>query len=238
MGYLMESRVRYSEAGEDFALTLPGILNYFQDCCTFQADSIHQGQRDILKRNRLWVTSSWQIDVFRYPMVGEFITVETLPYSLKGFFGLRNFVMKTAEGEKLAVANSVWTYLNAETFAPERVCEEDIAGYVLDQKLEMEYAPRKIAIPESVEGQEPFAVQKQHLDSNHHVNNGQYVLIAEDYLPEGFFVERMRAEYKHQALLGDMVYPQVHTEEHKVIVSLNSKEEKPFAVIEFSKGVL
>lgn len=234
MGYIMESRVRFSEAGETSKLTLPGILDYYQDCCTFQADSIHQGQADLLKRKRFWVTSAWQIDVMRYPKVGEYITVETRPYSLRGFLGQRNFVMKTAEGETLSVANSIWTYLNTETFAPERLREEDMEGYVLDEKLDMEYMPRRIHIPENCVEELAFPVLKQHLDCNHHVNNGQYVLMAEDYLPKNFTVHRMRAEYKHQAMLGDIVYPQVGVEETKVCVSLNNKEGAPFAIIEFS----
>ena len=35
MSYSFESRVRFSEIGEKGCLTLPGVLDYFQDCCTF-----------------------------------------------------------------------------------------------------------------------------------------------------------------------------------------------------------
>lgn len=49
--YSFESRVRYSEIGEDGRLTLPGILNYFQDCCTFQSASIGQGM-DVVKKEK------------------------------------------------------------------------------------------------------------------------------------------------------------------------------------------
>lgn len=35
MKYSFNSRIRYSETGENACLTLPGILNYFQDCSTF-----------------------------------------------------------------------------------------------------------------------------------------------------------------------------------------------------------
>ena len=40
MNYSFNSRVRYSETGENGKLTLPGVLNYFQDCCTFHAEKI------------------------------------------------------------------------------------------------------------------------------------------------------------------------------------------------------
>ena len=43
MNYSFNSRVRYSETGENGKLTLPGVLNYFQDCCTFHAESVGLG---------------------------------------------------------------------------------------------------------------------------------------------------------------------------------------------------
>ena len=43
MSYSFKGRVRYSEIGENGCLTLPGIQDYYQDCCTFQSESIGQG---------------------------------------------------------------------------------------------------------------------------------------------------------------------------------------------------
>ncbi len=46
------------------------------------------------------------------------------------------------------------------------------------RKIEMDYAPRKIALPKEREVQNAFSVQKHHLDTNHHVNNCQYIRMA------------------------------------------------------------
>lgn len=50
MGYSFDGRIRYSEIGEDGCLTLPGVLNYFQDCCTFHSESIGQGMEVVKER--------------------------------------------------------------------------------------------------------------------------------------------------------------------------------------------
>ncbi len=71
MSYSFKGRVRYSEIGEDGCLTLPGIQNYYQDCCTFQSENIGQGMKALEERQRAWVLSSWQIVVNRYPGLGE-----------------------------------------------------------------------------------------------------------------------------------------------------------------------
>ena len=97
----------------------------------------------------------------------------------------------------------------------------------------MDYAPRKIKLPDDMTSQESFTVQKHHLDTNHHVNNCQYICMAEDFLPEDFKVYQMRAEYKKAALLGDMVVPYIHIEEKKCTVLLCDEAQKPYAVVEF-----
>lgn len=49
--------------------------------------------------------------------------------------------------------------------------------------------------------------------------------MAADYLPEGFAIYQMRAEYKRQALLGDVFYPAVKVEEKNVTVALPQRME-------------
>jgi acyl-ACP thioesterase len=235
MGYSFESRVRYSESGENGCLTLPGILDYFQDCSTFQSDEIGQGVKATRARNRTWVLSSWQVIVNRYPEIGEHIVTATYPYEFKGFIGMRNFTMDTKDGEHLAWANTYWSNINIETGLLERLTEEDTRGYVLEPKLEMDYAPRKIKVPADCIAKEPFQVQKHHLDTNHHVNNCQYIRMAQDFLPEHFRIRQMRAEYKQQAVLQNKIYPMAAYEENKIIISLNDENQSPYAVVEFMK---
>ena len=98
----------------------------------------------------------------------------------------------------------------------------------------MDYAPRKIRIPENFREEENFTVQKHHLDTNHHVNNCQYIRMAEDYLPEGFLVRQMRAEYKKQARLCDVICPKIREEEGRVTVVLDTEQQEAYAVVEFT----
>ena len=235
MDYSFNSRVRYSETGEDGRLTLPGVLNYFQDCSTFHAESIGLGGNVLKNRDRAWVLSSWQVVVEEYPVLGTEIRIRTAPYAFKGFMGMRNFVMETTDGKKLAWANTNWTYLTISTGIPTRLTPADTDSYVLSEKLEMDYAPRKIKLPEDMISQEAFVVQKHHLDTNHHVNNCQYIRMAADFLPEDFAVHQLRVEYKRQAVLGNVMIPEVYMEANKATVVLNAEDQEPYAVVEFTK---
>ena len=180
-----------------------------------------------------YVLSSWQIVVDRYPKLGEKVKIVTLPYELKGFLGYRNFAMLDEEGNYLAKANSLWSLLDMTTGKPVAVNEAMHKGYGIDEKLDMDYAPRKITVPEGGQLLEPIVVKKHHLDTNHHVNNGQYVNIAMEYLPDDFLIHQMRAEYKKQAFLDDVLYPYIVSVEIGYVVSLRDEEGRPYVSVEF-----
>ena len=118
MAYSFSGRVRYSEIGENGLLTLPGILNYFQDCSTFHSEAAGLGVKVLKEKNKFWVLSAWQVIINRYPYLGEEIVTSTWPYGFRGFMGFRNFTMDTAEGERLAYANTFWTFIDGKNGLP------------------------------------------------------------------------------------------------------------------------
>lgn len=232
--YTFDGRIRYSETGSDGCLTLEGMLNYFQDASTFQSEDLGRGIEYLKQNHIVWVLSSWQIVVERYPKLGEKVEVGTFPYDFKGFMGSRNFFLKDEKGEFLAKANSLWTLIDVDTFRPVKPAEEMLQSYPLEPKLEMDYAPRKIAVPEGGTYQDAIEVKAHHLDTNRHVNNGQYVRMAMSLLPEGVCVRQLRAEYKMQARLGDRMLPYVVKSGDIYVVSLVNEEKNPYVNIEFT----
>ena len=235
MKFSFDSRVRYSETGEDRQLSLNGILNYFQDCCTFHSESAGVGMDFLAEKGQAWVLSSWQIVVNRYPLLYEKIRVSTWPYAFRRFLGSRNFTMEDEKGELIAYANSLWTYLDIASGKPVNVDKKQIEAYTLEEKLDMDYFSRKILIPEGMKEYPAFQVRPHHLDTHHHVNTGQYVLMAQEYLPGGFKVGQMRAEYKKQAVLDDVIRPKVKEENGIYTIVLESPAGDIYAVVELEK---
>lgn len=232
--YTFESRIRYSETDQNGRLTLSALINYFQDCSTFHSEDAGLGIEYLRDRKLVWVLSSWQIVAERYPLLGEKVTVGTQPYDMKGFLGYRNFWMTDAEGRYLAKANSLWSLLNTETARPSQVTQEMVEGYGMGSRLEMDYAPRKIVVPQGGTFREPIVVNSHHLDTNHHVNNQKFVDMAMDLLPDGQAVGQLRAEYKKQAFLNDVLKPYVAEAEGKTVVSLTDEAGQPYMIAEFS----
>lgn len=236
--YTFDSRVRYSEVGVDGNMTIESLLDYFQDCSTFHSEDIGLGVEYLNELHQVWMLSAWQICVNRYPHLCERIVIGTAPYEFRGFIGCRNFVMKTAEGEVLAYANSVWSLMDIQRMVPAKPTERMLTGYVLDEKYPMEYAPRKIAVPADGRAMNPFMVHEHHLDTNNHVNNGQYVRMAMEYVPKDFKVGQLRVEYKSQALLGDTISPVTAVNEAGTLytVSLNKEDGRPYCIVELAQA--
>lgn len=235
--YFFDGRIRYSEVDSKGKLTLTSLLDYFQDTSTFHSEDLGMGVEYLAKIHQVWLLSSWQIVVDRYPRLGERVRIGTAPYAFKNFMGSRNFAMLSENGEFLAKANSVWSLMDTDTWRPVLPSREMLEGYVLEPGLDMDYAPRKIAIPEGGEDREGILIRKHHLDTNNHVNNGRYVDMAMEYLPADFVIRQMRAEYKMQTHLNDILIPHVVESGDCVIVALNDDGGKVHATVEFLREV-
>ena len=234
--YSYQTRIRYSELDETGYLKTESLLDYFQDCSTFHSEDIGLGVEYLKEQHLVWVLSSWQIVIERYPALGEIVTVGTAPYSFKGFIGYRNFLMEDEKGKRIACANTIWSLIDTENARPRRATEEMLEIYVVEPKLDMDYAPRKIALPEgAVEGEEVI-IKPHHLDTNHHVNNGQYVRIAMDALEKKEPVRQLRAEYRKQVFLNDVLIPYVAEAQTGIyVVALKDKKGDVCCVVELQK---
>ena len=180
--YTFDSRVRYSETAEDGRISLNAIIDYMQDCTNFQSEDLGVGLEFHAKHGLMWVLNSWQIIVEQYPKMGEMITVGTQSTGYEKMFGYRNFLITDAQGACVAKANSNWVLMDLKKGRPMIVTPEIGDVYGKAEPLEMEYAPRKIKLPEGGTAQEEIVVHEYHLDTNHHVNNRQYVQMAMTYL--------------------------------------------------------
>ena len=229
-----EVKIRYSELDNKGNMRLDALLDQFQDCSIFHSESLAVGMKYLDEHGMFWALSAWQIVIHRYPKLGEVVTIGTHPYEFKGFIGYRNFWMKDKDGNQLACANSIWSLIRKEDSKPVKATPIMLETYKLGEKIKMNYADRRIRFQGEPEKQDVVEVTKHHLDTNQHVNNGQYVKIAMDYLPMDFPIHQLRAEYKMQAHLGTKMIPMKYESEDTVGISLQDEEGKVFCNVEFS----
>lgn len=238
--YTYNMRVGFSHVDSDRVMKMEMLPALLQDVTCFQGEELGVGFEYLEPLGCAWILNAWQIDVKRMPQFNEKITIGTFPTEFRGFIGTRNFIIKDEDDNTLVMANSVWTFMDMKKLRPSKVAEKFIEVYTLEEQLPMEYLPRKITLPEiddsgqAVSEKEVLKVREYHLDSNKHVNNGQYIQIACAFLPEGIKYDRLRVEYRKQAKLGDVMLPVVYKKEGCCIVALCDEEKSPYAIVEAS----
>lgn len=231
--FQFDAHVRYSEVDHRGLLTLPKLIDYFQDCSTFQSEALGVGMLWLKEHRRAWVLTHWQIVVERYPRLAEPITVGTFASSFKGLTATRYFFLKDATGEIIAKANSSWALLDLEKGRLTRPAPEDTDAYGVHDPLPMPEEDRRVRMPDTLDALDPITVLRYQIDTNEHVNNSQYVQMALELLPRDIEHARVRVDYKHAAVLGDTIYPKIAREEGRAVIALCSADDQPYAIVEF-----
>lgn len=231
--YEYNTRIRYSEIDSSGFLSPVALIDLFQNGSTFQSEDMGLGVDFLFENKRAWVLTCWQICINRLPKIGEHVTIRTWSYGIKLSLGSRNFELVDSNGERLAYANSLWAYVDTESGALVRVPQDIVEAYGKSPQIEMKCAPRKIELPNDMEKKDDFEVKYYFIDTNNHMNNEKYVLAAMEYIPEGFVIGEIRAEYKSPALLHDIVTPMVKVDDNTVTVALYDKDGNKYAAIQF-----
>lgn len=243
--YAFTSRVRYSEIDEDLRLSIPSLVDYLQDCSTFHSDAVGRGFEHVRETGLAWLLAGWEIEIDRLPSFGEEIRVSTWASGFKGLLAKRNFTVcdaaDAAGAHPLVRADSRWFLFDAAQGKPVRIPEEEAAPYQDDVErfapLDLPPMQRHIRVADPGAAAPEVVVTGAHIDTNHHVNNAQYVSMALGALPEHDLagIRRVDVQYSVAAKLGDTIQPHVHACGGGDIVTLDAPDGKPYATVRVLK---
>ncbi len=198
----------------DFAknLKLSAAFNYFQEMARLHADKLGVGIEDIeLRHGGVWVLTRMRVDMYRYPVWGEEVIIETWPLVPSKFEFNRDYLMKDAKGKIIACAVSTWMVLDVRTRRPKR--SEAIGMPNPDQDDERPRAISctlgKLKMPVNSVLAYERVIGCSDIDSNGHLNNSKYL----DFIIDCFSMEQLRRcrlvsvqiNYLGEAFAGDTV---------------------------------
>ena len=237
--FSFDTRIRYSELNSDLKLPLVSLINLFQDSSTFHSEEIGKGRCFLSQTSHAWIVTRWHIEIYDEVLPYENVTISTWPTKFDSFFGYRDYTLTSKEtGKVKAAATAVWVLLDTQNMHPARITSEFYEGYELKEPFIKKIDKKKIMyLNEEYTSCDSVPVVRAHIDSNDHVNNGQYLSIAEDVLPKDFTYKCVRADYRKSAVLGDIIYPKVSIYEDKCIVLLTDDKDNVYTVIEFLKNI-
>lgn len=238
--YTFEGRVRYSECDEHGSLSLQALINYLQDTSTFHSESIGRGVAYMQQRELGWLIAAWQIEIARLPRFNDQIAVDAWVYGMTRTQASRNFVMRDASGAPLVKADSLWFVFDFAAGRPIRIPQDQNVYLTGEKRLDMPAMQRRLSVSGPSVDAPALTVSEQHLDSNRHVNNAQYIGMALNALaasPDAVSLAvpvkstSICVQYKRQALLGDVIVPHVHAAEGACIVDLTNPSQESYAIV-------
>ena len=205
----MDTRVLFHHTGIDGKLSLSGLFEMMQDCGNLHGEDTGVSLEYQNSIKRTWVVASWQVIINDRPKLGESITLSTWGYKFRAFLGLRNFEITGNDGRVIGRADSQWVMMDSENMKPVNIPDGIARMYGIepDKKLKDDFPKRNINLAENMEEKEPFKVPSYMIDLNGHMNNCNYIRIAEKYIPTEFDYNRFSVEYVHEALEGDLIIP-------------------------------
>lgn len=233
--YEMDRQIYCSDIGENDEIRNSAVVDILQDASNFHLE-YHPVMSPFFRNEHcVMYLVSRQIDILRRPVYGEKIHIKTWTFELKRMYGYRNTVVYGEDGKPCILGVAGGAFMDTVTQKPIRVPQELVDRVSVYDRLDMEYKPRKIALPDiKPQRFEPVAVRRCDIDMNKHVNNARYVDITDEYLPEDAVVTNMRIEYKIPIKRGMTVIPDVYSQGNTIIVSLRDIEDRACCVVEYT----
>lgn len=226
--------VRFSEIDENGELSFGKIVDYIQDCSSYDSECLGLGVEHQEKTKRAWILSSWYIRINGKIKNKDEVEVSTWASGFTRIAGDRNYTIRyPGQKDNLVEAKAVWVMFDMDKQSMTRIVPEDIEKYQLEPPLDIPELPRRIKSGENYERKECIRVQKYHLDTNRHMNNAWYIKLAEEFIDSREDINVIRTEYKSSAKYNDLIIPFVCKEDDRYVIELRNENDGIYAIVEF-----
>jgi len=225
--------VRGYECDPHGKLMLGQLLRFFQEAAAVHAADLGVSTEKLASEDLAWMLYRLRVDVTRWPLADEAISLETWPSGFVRTLATREFRVSSASGETLVEASSAWLIANTKirkvTMVPGWI--KQLASSEASRLLDI--SSRRVA--ESKDPTEPvldFVVRRSDVDFLKHVNNVRYVEWILETIPidlwNGHELEFLDVLFRKEGVYDDKIRIETATDYktcHHRIVHDERKEE-------------
>lgn len=208
--YRKDYEVDVSHVDFSQRLKLSSLFIYFQDLAVLHAENLGIGMKSMLeKHNAIWVLARMRVDINRYPVWGEKITIETWPHKPNKIEFMRDFLVKDYEGNILVRAVSTWVVIDVDSRSLKKADSvfDDSILFIEDRAIDCKLG--KLKAKGNLELVYKRKVGYSDIDVNEHLNNAKYV----DFIMDSFSlkehkkydIKSIEINYSNEALPGDTI---------------------------------
>lgn len=230
--YSYNLKVDFSDVGENNRLSNKGILRIMQEVAGLNSDARGYGLNDTPKTGLAWLILNWKLKVFSRPKWNTNLTIKTWTRSSNPLFSYRDLEIYDDKNNLIAIATSKWILFDVNKKSITKLPQEVQESFnCIDKSVFSEKIKEKLKEPESSKLILKYKIQRRDIDTNHHVNNLNYLDYAYEALPEDIYTNidfsNVEILYKHEAKLGDTLsifYS--HTGDNEHIITIKDEERK------------
>ncbi|MFZ5563901.1 MAG: acyl-[acyl-carrier-protein] thioesterase [Thermodesulfobacteriota bacterium] len=203
MTFQQTRKIDYFQTATDGRIKLDALVRILQNAAL---DHVHEADRDaqvIIAAGYAWILNKVIIDISRYPVYGETVTVNTWHRGIRGFKSYREYEI-LAGGQRVATAASSWLFLDLARRRVVKVPKEtdELYGVVpalaLGRDIETWKPDKNLVPPESME----IITRRSDYDMLGHVNNAVYFdyldTLIGNTLGDGFGVRTIAIQYNRE----------------------------------------
>lgn len=230
--YCHNLTVNFSDVGEKNELTNKGMLRLLQEIAGIHSGLLGYGVNDIPKTCLAWIILNWKLKMFSRPKTNTMLNIKTWTRSENPLFSYRDFEVVDENNNLVALASSKWILFDTNRKTISKITKDIKEKYVCIEKFAFEEKiNEKLLEPSDSKFIMNYTVQRRDIDTNHHVNNLNYLDFANEVLPENIYfnIEFSNVEimYKREAKLGDIIslfYS--HSGENEYTITIKDEKQK------------
>ena len=232
--YEKDFTVEYVDVDVNNKLSNFGFFKYLQEIACLHADACEYGLNSVYKTRVAWILLDWKLNIFSRPSWNSSIHIKTWPSQMDFVSCYRDFEITGMSGEIIATATSRWVLVNIDSKHMSKIAPEVIEAFGACQESACEDKIEKIKEPETYEKSLEYTIMKRDIDTNRHLNNLNYILLASELLPDNTYYSKIDVMYKKQCFLGDSVLLKSHMDNGECVVSVKSADDSVLhAIVRF-----
>ncbi len=208
--------LRVYEVGCEGKISLPNLMNFFQDTASEHATHLEAGFSQLAPRGLSWFATRYHVQIRRYPVYGETVRVKTWPKAKKRLFALRDFEMYVKD-ELIAAGSTVWCLVELASRKPLDV-KETLPNLPENPQDALASDFPRVPLPQSFDHEETFSPRDSEIDMNGHANNTSLISRALECLPH--------SGVKDHAVSGMVIFFKHETGRWQTILSQASIRQK------------
>lgn len=212
-----EYEVNYFNVDLNGRLKLTSIADFLCDVGTHQSDSLDLGIEKMMDMNMAWIFYKYDIEVIRYPILGEKIKVSTQAIGIKRFNAYRVYEVRDSEGNIVIKGKGIFMLLDLQKRRAMRIPPMMSDLFQCDNSndvFDIDSLSKNIECDKSSQ----FKVRYSDIDTNGHVNNTIYMEWSLETVPreiiQTYTMNRIKVNF-----LKEVTYGHIINSESKILES-------------------